>query len=385
MSQSAGVSLPTVRQAYLELERQRRVESWARSGFYMRRVAETPLVRPTALGRSQPAALSSRPLMERVFDGIDHPGLVPLGIANPCLAKPAAKALHRTMKRVMARLEDRSLSYSATLGEPALRRQIAYNYLDTLGARVDSDDVCITNGGQEALLLALQAVASPGDVVAVESPTYHGLLELIDSLGMLALEVETCPEQGVDLDALRQTLARHDVTACIFATTLANPLGVSMPEENRRALAALLDQEEVVLIEDDVYGELRFDGARPVPARFLHPGERIITCGSFSKTAGLPHRLGGQRCLPPPDRPTEALPVVLFRPAATADPGRLPGFRRLRPPPEVTALGAAPERRTHERSDRGAVPEGHPDLEASRQFGSLVGSARRRRYGKAVR
>ena len=66
--------------------------------------------------------------MERVYDGINNPDLVPLGIANPCMAKPAAKSLHRAMKRVMSRTEERSLGYSSTLGEPALRRQIAYHY-----------------------------------------------------------------------------------------------------------------------------------------------------------------------------------------------------------------------------------------------------------------
>ncbi len=107
-------------------------------------------------------------MMERVYDGVNRPELVPLGIANPSMAKPAAKTLHRTMKRVMARAEERSLGYASTLGEPALRRQIAYHYLDTVGVQVEPEHICIANGGQEALLLALRAVASPGDVIAVE-------------------------------------------------------------------------------------------------------------------------------------------------------------------------------------------------------------------------
>jgi len=152
-------------------------------------------------------SLRCRSLMERVYDGINNPDLVPLGIANPSMAKPAAKTLHRTMKRVMARAEERSLGYASTLGEPALRRQIAYHYLDTIGVQVEPDEICITNGGQEALLLALTAVASKGDVIAVETPTYHGMLELIDSLGMLAVEVETCPEEGVVTAQLERTPA----------------------------------------------------------------------------------------------------------------------------------------------------------------------------------
>jgi DNA-binding transcriptional MocR family regulator len=283
-----------VRQAYVELERQRRVESRPQSGFYVRGAKLNDIVRPAPKFRrnAKPSQVRGRSLMDRVCDGLYLPGVVPLGIANPCMAKPAAKALHRSMKRVMARADERSLSYAPTIGEPGLRRQIAYRLLDTLGSRVDPNDICITNGAQEALLLALKAVAKQGDVIAVGSPTYHGLLELIDSLGMLAIEVETCPEEGVMLDALAKTLDTHPVRACMFSTTLCNPLGVSMPEEKRRQLAEIIDRRDVVLIEDDVYGELLFDGHRPKTVEVYSRSGRVISCSSFSKTAAPGYRIG---------------------------------------------------------------------------------------------
>ena len=292
MSRSAGVSIPTVRQAYVELERQRKVESRPQSGYFVRHFAANDIVLPTRTESVDPAPLRCRPLMERVYDGVNNPDLVPLGIANPTMAKPAAKSLHRTMKRIMARAEERSIGYASTLGEPLLRRQIAYHYLDVIGAKVDPEDICITNGGQEALLLALSAVASKGDVVAVETPTYHGMLELIDSLGMLAVEVQTCPEQGVTLSELQHTLEKYSVTACMFSTTLGNPLGVSMPADDRAQLARMLEEHDVALVEDDVYGDLLFDDSRPVPAQFLGSKARILTCGSFSKTACPGYRIG---------------------------------------------------------------------------------------------
>jgi len=292
MSKSAGVSIPTVRQAYIELERQRRVESRPQSGYYVRHRAANDIVLPTRTTSVDPARLRCRSLMERVYDGVNNPDLVPLGIANPTMAKPAAKTLHRTMKRIMARAENRSIGYASTLGEPLLRRQIAYHYLDTVGAKVEPDEICITNGGQEALLLALSAVASKGDIIAVETPTYHGMLELIDSLGMLAVEVETCPEEGVTLSELKRTLEKYAVTACMFSTTLGNPLGVTMPDGDRVKLVRMLEEHDVALVEDDVYGDLLFDGTRPVPAQFLGGGARILTCGSFSKTTSPGYRIG---------------------------------------------------------------------------------------------
>lgn len=293
MSERVGVSLPTVRQAYLELERQRRIESRPQSGYYVRALASNELVHAAPqLRRARPLPVGSRSLMDRVFDGIHRPGVLPFAITNPCMARPAAKALHRTMKRVMARAEERSLGYAPGFGDPGLRRQIAYRYLDTVGGVVEPEEVCVTNGGQEALLLALCAVAGKGDVIAVESPTYHGLLELIDSLGMLAVEVRTCPEEGVQLDALEETLDAFPVKACMFSTTLNNPLGVSMPESRRRELVRLLEARNVDLIEDDVYGELGFDGRRPRPAAFFATGGRVLTIGSFSKTAAPGYRIG---------------------------------------------------------------------------------------------
>ncbi len=294
MSLAVGVSIPTVRQAYLELERQRRVESRPQSGYYVRNLAGNELVLPAPKFRRdvKPVTVGCRSLMDRVFDGIHRPGVLPFGITNPCMAKSAAKALHRTMKRVMARAEERSLGYAPGFGDPGLRRQIAYRYFDTVGRPVEPDDICITNGGQEALLIALSAVASKGDVVAVESPTYHGLLELIDCLGMLAIEVETCPEDGVQLEALEKTLDLHPVKACMFSTTLSNPLGASMDDEKRQALVRLLEERNVALVEDDVYGELLFDGRRPTPAAFHAENGRMLACGSFSKTVAPGYRIG---------------------------------------------------------------------------------------------
>ena len=292
MSRSAGVSIPTVRQAYVELERRRKVESRPQSGYFVRHLAANDIVLPTPTDRVDPVALRCRSLMERVYDGVNNPDLVPLGIANPTMARPAAKALHRTMKRIMARAEERSIGYASTLGEPLLRRQIAYHYFDVVGAKVDPDEICITNGGQEALLLALSAVATKGDVIAVETPTYHGMLELIDSLGMLAVEVETCPEEGVSLSELEHTLNKYAVKACMFSTTLGNPLGVSMPDHDRVRLIQMLEEHDVALVEDDVYGDLLFDNSRPVPAQFLDSKARIVTCGSFSKSACPGYRVG---------------------------------------------------------------------------------------------
>lgn len=290
LSDKLEVSVPTVRQAYLELEAQGRIEARPKSGYFVRAVRQAPLVRRQNR-RSVPVEVSCRRLIDRVYDAIHQPGVLPLGIANPCMALPATRTLHRAMKRVMARAEDRVLSYAPMTGEPGLKHQIAYRYLNQ-GGVVEPDQIIITNGGQEALSLALQSIARRGDVIAVESPAYMGLLELIESLDMRALEIETCPVAGVSLEALERALDRHPVRACMFSSSIYNPLGCVSSDEHRQRLVRILERRDIPLIEDDVYGELKFEGPRPRPAWFFSRKNQVMTCGSFSKTVAPGYRVG---------------------------------------------------------------------------------------------
>jgi len=191
----------------------------------------------------------------------------------------------------MARAEERSLAYAPITGEPGLKRQIAHRYLE-LGGDVDPDDIIITNGAQEALAIALMAVARKGDIVAVESPTYCGMLELIESLGMLAIEIETCPVNGVSLEALEMALDKYDIKACLFASAVNNPLGSVTTDEHRKTLVQVLETKGIPLIEDDVYGDLVFNDPRPTPAQFFSRKGLVLSCGSFSKTVAPGYRIG---------------------------------------------------------------------------------------------
>lgn len=290
LSERLEISVPTVRQAYLELERRGSIEARPKSGYFIQPQRKSPLVKIHCRD-CKPMPVECRNLIDRVYDGIHESGVLPLGIANPCMAAPATKTLHRAMKRVMSRAEDRALGYAPTNGEAGLRRQIAYRYLNQGGA-VDPAEIIVTNGGQEALAIAVQAVASKGDVIAIESPTYLGMLELIESLGMLALEIETCPVDGVNLEALERALRSHDVKACMFSSSVNNPLGCVTTDQWRRDLVDLLEAHDVSLIEDDVYGELVYDGPRPKPAQFFSRKGQVLTCGSFSKTVAPGYRVG---------------------------------------------------------------------------------------------
>ena len=129
-------------------------------------------------------------------------------------------------------------------------------------------------------------------MVAIESPCYFGIIELIESLGLKALEIPLCPDDGIWLDDLSQALHDHDIKACVFSTSINNPVGSFMPDHKRKQLVELLESQDVVLIEDDVYGDLHFTPQRGTPAQAYSTKGLVLTCASFSKTAAPSYRVG---------------------------------------------------------------------------------------------
>lgn len=291
MAQKLSVSIPTVQQAYQELERQGVVSAREKSGFYLN-AAVLPCSQPkrSRLARS-PVAVNKQALIEQVFDGLHQPGVIPLGIANPVAVSATDKVLSRTMRKVMNAAGDQAINYGPLDGFTPLKKEIIGRYLD-FAIGVNSDELVITNGAQEALNIALQCVTQMGDIVAIESPCYFGIIEMIESLGLKAIEIPMCPEEGVCADDLARAFAEHDIKACIFSTTISNPLGSQMSDERRQQLVRMIEERGAVLIEDDVYGELAYEHSHAKPAQYFSRKGQVITCSSLSKTAAPSYRVG---------------------------------------------------------------------------------------------
>lgn len=292
LSKQLDISVPTVKQAYIELERQGAIYARPQSGYYLKaKKIRTLLPMRDNWLHSLPAEIQCRSLIEQVHAAIHLPNTVALGISNPVNANPPDKALSRLMKGVLSRVAEKAVSYGPINGDPKLRLSIALRYQEE-GVAVNHEDIIITNGAQEALSIALQCVASKGDVVAVESPSFFGLLELIESLGMKVVEVYTCTENGVCTTDLEKVLKEHNVKACLFTTTVNNPLGSMMHNEQRKQLVELVEKYNVPLIEDEVYSELYFTDEKPKPAEIYSKKGLVMTCSSFSKTAAPGYRVG---------------------------------------------------------------------------------------------
>jgi DNA-binding transcriptional MocR family regulator len=181
--------------------------------------------------------------------------------------------------------------YALGAADLAFRQEIAKR-LARCGCMVSPEEIVVTNGCMEALNLAVRAVAAPGDTVAVESPTYFGILEMIESLGMRSLAVPTTCRLGLDLDVFEKSLRKFRVSACLFIPSFGNPNGACMSNERRERLSAILEKRGIPLIEDDIYGDLHFDEERPRPVKAFGDGAAKMLCGSFSKTLSPGLRLG---------------------------------------------------------------------------------------------
>ncbi|MGL1957032.1 MAG: PLP-dependent aminotransferase family protein [Colwellia sp.] len=292
LSRQFEISIPTVKQAYIELERQGRVCARPQSGYYLTALqARTLKPRPAKWSHCTPTTVQCRSLIEQVHEAVHLQNTVALGISNPIQANPPDKTLARLMRSVISKVAEKAVSYGPVTGDAKLRMQLAFRYQDQ-GVSINPNDIVITNGAQEALSIALQCVAQRGDVIVVESPCFFGMIELIETLGMKALEVYTCTEDGVDLDELTSALKQHSIKACLFSTAINNPLGSMKTDAQRQAIVSLLEQHDIPLIEDDVYSELYFSAQKPKPAQLYSEKGLVMTCSSFSKTAAPGYRIG---------------------------------------------------------------------------------------------
>ncbi|WP_282697999.1 PLP-dependent aminotransferase family protein [Streptomyces sp. CC208A] len=187
-----------------------------------------------------------------------------------------------------------ALQYSTTEGDPALREAVAAR-LTARGLATGADDLIVTTGSQQALSLLTTALLEPGSVVLVEDPCYLAALQGFGFAGARVVPVPT-DEDGIVPEALDEIAARERPTLLYLVPTFQNPTGRTLPTARRAAVAEAAARHGFWIVEDDPYGELRFDG-EPVPPVAAHPAaaDRTVLLGSFSKVMAPGLRLGHLR------------------------------------------------------------------------------------------
>ncbi|MGA7812919.1 PLP-dependent aminotransferase family protein [Caballeronia sp.] len=291
-SQQHGVGIKTVLHAYALLESRGVVETRPQLGYFVRELAEpqaarNPVVPVTAVA----SEVDVSRLVLATLRSIRAQDAVPLGSPYPDPTLFPWRRINQYANAIARRHSNWNLIDDLPPGNPELIRQIARRYAEN-GVPVDPGEIIITLGATEAINLSLQAVAKPGDTVAVESPTYYAMLHAIERLGMRAIEVPTHPADGIDVDMLARIIDQQKIAACMVMPNFQNPLGFQMPDERKKQLVDLLAAHDIPAIENDVYQELYYGETRPSTLKNFDKKGLVLHCASFSKSLTASYRIG---------------------------------------------------------------------------------------------
>lgn len=291
------ISPSTAIQVCRRLESEGYLEARARSGNFVRKPKlkiYSALTEPkanTPLDPAQFVGINSQ-ITELIAKGRQAPVSVNLSRADCAPALYPGKELQGIMARVVRTKPNILISMPPNSGNSELRENLSKRAIAN-GIVVEPENIVVTQGCIEALNLALRAVTQSGGIVAIESPTYYGLLQILESLGLKALEIPTSPRTGISLEALEHALKSIEpISAVVVIPNLQNPLGSSMPEENKFKLVELCEKFNVPLIEDDTYSMLENYGVAPRALKSWDKSGNVIHCASLHKVIAPGLRLG---------------------------------------------------------------------------------------------
>lgn len=291
LSQEHGVSISTVQQAYQVLENLQLITPQPRSGYFVAPRKAKPPVPAISRPVQRPVEVTQWDEVLTLLDARSDKEMLNFGGGAPDISQPTLKPLWREMARLVQHNQCDILSYDALQGRRELREQISRLMVDG-GTVVDPEDIVITNGCHGALSIALLSVCKPGDIVAVESPSYYGTMQLLRSFGIKVMEIPTDPETGISIEALELALEQWPIKGVILVPSCSNPQGSIMPDARKKAILALAQRHDIVIFEDDIYGELVTDYPRPRTIKSFDIDGRVLLCSSFTKSVAPGLRVG---------------------------------------------------------------------------------------------
>lgn len=200
--------------------------------------------------------------------------------------------LKDSCNNVIDKYESRAFQYSNAQGLPELRQFLAEHFNKRYGTTMDKDNIVVTTGSQQALDLFCKLFLDEGDGILVEKPSYLGALNAFDQFSPTYYPV-TLNEDGLDVEELEETLEKYGdkIKLVYLVPEFQNPTGLTYTEENRAKVSEVLKKYNIVLIEDDPYGKLRFEGTKP---SYIGLGKlpNAALLGTFSKVATPGMRVG---------------------------------------------------------------------------------------------
>ncbi len=234
--------------------------------------------------------------IRELFKLLGKPGIISFAGGFPDSAMFDVEGIREASERALSEEPGTALQYGATEGYNPLREQLS-SFMASKGAQgVRPEDLIVTTGSQQALDLLGKTLISPGDKVIVEGPTF---LATIQCFRLYGAELVSAPVDGhgVDADALERLIVEHRPKFVYLIPTFGNPSGALLSLERRRKILELAVRHQVLIVEDDPYGDLYFGEAPPPSLLALSatvPGSRelLAHCGSLSKVLSPGLRVG---------------------------------------------------------------------------------------------
>ncbi len=211
------------------------------------------------------------------------------GLPNP-ISFPQEE-LKVSMDRITSQFGAKIYQYSTTMGLDSLRQYIVDRYKKIWNMDITIDNVIITTGSQQALDLIGKVFINEGDNVMVEKPSYLGLLQSFCMYRANFVQTQL-NEDGLDIEDLKKTLAQYKPKVAYLIPNFQNPTGLTYTKENREKVFEAIKDEDMILIQDDPYGELRFEEGERIPYIGMNQTRKNIYLGSFSKIVTPGMRLG---------------------------------------------------------------------------------------------
>ena len=234
----------------------------------------------------QPSAI------REIFKFLSDPNMISLAAGNPSAASFPIEKIRAISEQIFLTCPVEALQYSVTEGYAPLRAQVAQRLKERFSIGTDSDDVIITTGGQQGIDLTAKVLCNEGDTVICENPSFIGALNAFRSYNTKLVGVDVEPD-GINVEMLEKALRENPRTKLIYLIpTFQNPSGVMMSYEKRRAVMALAEKYNTVILEDNPYGELRFDGEDVPTLKSMDTNGRVLYCSSFSKILSAGMRVG---------------------------------------------------------------------------------------------
>ncbi|MBR6725929.1 MAG: PLP-dependent aminotransferase family protein [Clostridia bacterium] len=230
--------------------------------------------------------------IREIFKSLADPSIIAFAAGNPAPESFPVEAIKKFSAEIMENEPITALQYSITEGYPALREAVAARMKEKFDIGRDFDSTIITSGGQQALELACKVMCSEGDVVIAENPSFIGALNSFRSLGAKIVGVEL-EDDGISIEKLEQALKNNPKAKLLYVIpTFHNPAGITTSLEKRKAVYALAKQYNVMILEDNPYGELRFAGEDIPTIKSMDEDGIVIYASTFSKILSAGMRVG---------------------------------------------------------------------------------------------